>query len=121
LNINILQQVCFCKAIKISVFVLDLTPGPSPKERGAGIRHSAQATPLLGRGAGGEVCWVNLQDIQLAKAEILNSQFSILNSQAVSIDSKFANILILSTLQQLFKTKKRKRKKRACIFATFAR
>jgi hypothetical protein len=41
LNTNILQQICFCKAIKINFFVSDLTPGPSPKERGAGTRHSA--------------------------------------------------------------------------------
>jgi hypothetical protein len=36
-------------------YYVDLTPSPSPKERGAGTRTSAQATPLLRRGAGGEV------------------------------------------------------------------
>jgi hypothetical protein len=34
------------------IYATDLTPGPSPKERGAGTRHSAQAPPLLWRGAG---------------------------------------------------------------------
>jgi hypothetical protein len=37
-------------------YCVDLTHCSSPKERVAGTRTSAQATPLLRRGAGGEGC-----------------------------------------------------------------
>jgi hypothetical protein len=61
----------------------DLTPDPSPKERGAGTRCSAQATPLLWRGVGGEVSQSVVPAGLARRKPIQNSKFKIQNSKSL--------------------------------------